>query len=446
MTDTPEFYAILTEDGERLKFECEHSNKKFIMSEIAVGDSNGSYYEPVKTQKDLKNPCYRQAITRSITDSKNLVKSVILDIPEKVNGFTVREVGVYGEDGKLLIIGKYPETEKRVPESGALSQLAIKINLTEINELVLPVLIDPSINTASVEYVEKYFQKLEEKGQPEGYASLDENGLVPKQQLPISDFVKGCVNSGPVDENGEPAILSYDKATLTISLVAPFIYTTYSGKTFESKTDLNNVLDENPQGTIRIWVNRNTIGEFYLETNTNNIYTQKAEPLTPQENDIWRNISVAPEIVYKWVNNEWTIYDGVEIGTFSINSEGEFNLITNSYNKSDILTIRDKSEIASWSFPYGEGTPLTLLASGKSYTPKTDGYFYLSKKAGKTNAYVSMYALGLGLSAPSPSAQGNCVLYIKCFKDYPCTIIYDAEGTVNDFRFFPLKGAIDEQN
>ena len=181
MTDTitPEFYAILTESGEQLQFDClSNTDTEFVMAEIAVGDGNGSYYEPERNQTKLKNECYRHAITRSMTDKDNRVKSVILDIPEDVNGFTVREVGVFGGNGELLIIGKYPETPKRNTESGAVSQLAIKVDLSQVNELILPVLIDPSVNTASIEYVEKYFQKLEEKGKVNGYASLDSRSRI----------------------------------------------------------------------------------------------------------------------------------------------------------------------------------------------------------------------------------------------------------------------------
>lgn len=223
MSDIPEFYAILTEAGRALQFECMNSNKQFIMSEMAVGDGNGSYYEPEKTQLNLKNECYRHAITRKMTDKKGLVKSVILDIPEDIYGFTIREVGVFGENDELLLVGKYPATPKLKPESGAISQLAIKMNLTQINELVLPVLIDPSVNTASVQYVEEYFQKLGEKGKANGYASLGGNGKVPEEQLPDIDtqnmYTTGTVSNDTRGYNQlvEMAHSTFDKSKVTIT-------------------------------------------------------------------------------------------------------------------------------------------------------------------------------------------------------------------------------------
>lgn len=314
-TSTPEFYGILTNAGEQLQFDClENSGNVFEMLEMAVGDGNGSYYEPEKTQTKLKNECYRHAITRRMTDTENRVKSVILDIPEDITGFTIREVGVFGANGELLIIGKYPETPKRETSSGAISQLAIKVDLTQVNELVLPILIDPSVNTASVEYVEKYFQKLEEKGQPSGYASLDSNGLVPKEQLPVTDYVKGCVNSGSVDENGEPDLLSYEEDTQTVTVKSPFVYTTVSGKTYECETDLSIVLDETLTGNVRIWVDKNDEA-FYLKPLSNNIFIQKSEPDDAKENDVWINTSVAPETQKIKTSSGWEIFEGVEIGS-----------------------------------------------------------------------------------------------------------------------------------
>ena len=317
-TLTPEFYGILTDAGEQLQFDClDNPDKTFEMLEMAVGDGNGSYYEPEKSQSKLKNECYRHAITRRMTDTENRVKSVILDIPEDVTGFTIREVGVFGANGELLIIGKYPETPKLDTSSGAISQLAIKVDLTQINELVLPVLIDPSVNTASVEYVEKYFQKLEEKGQPSGYASLDESGLVPKEQLPVTDYVKGCVNSGSVDENGEPNLMAYTSETRTVTVKSPFVYTTVSGKTYECTEDLSVVLDETLTGNVRIWVDKDNDGAFYLKPLQNNIFIQKSEPESAKENDVWINTSVAPETQKIKTSAVWETFEGVESGSLS---------------------------------------------------------------------------------------------------------------------------------
>lgn len=440
-TTTPEFYGILTDAGEKLQFDClNNPDTTFEMLEMAVGDGNGSYYEPEKSQSKLKNECYRHAITRRMTDEENRVKSVILDIPEDITGFTIREVGVFGVNGELLIIGKYPETPKLDTSSGAISQLAIKVDLTQVNELVLPVLIDPSVNTASVEYVEKYFQKLEEKGQPNGYASLDESGLVPREQLPLTDYVKGCVNSGSVDENGEPNLMSYEAETQTVTVKSPFVYTTVSGKTYECTNDLSVVLDETLTGNVRIWVDKDEDEDaFSLKAMSNNIFIQKFEPKEAAENDVWINTSVAPETQQIKTSTGWEIFEGVEIGSlqgFSVG--GGVTLRMNKYNLLRHIeelenTKADKSEIdGKW-----VSKPLTLLASATVKNNKTfDLSSYLPQDGNIYEVVVS------GVIRPPKGQVISCnpiiksdvmgsALYRFCSsQNYNTTIQNVASGTV----------------
>lgn len=114
-------------------------------------------------------------------------------------------------------------------------------------------------------------------------------------------------------------------------------------------------------------------------------------------------------------------------------------------NSDRILRQSDKSEITSWSFPdKSRYEDLTLLESEKSYTHDVEGYYAISKKAGKENAYVSMYSGGLGYTCASPNMQGHCVLSIWAPANQSCVVNYDATGDVNYFRFIPAKGAVNE--
>lgn len=125
-------------------------------------------------------------------------------------------------------------------------------------------------------------------------------------------------------------------------------------------------------------------------------------------------------------------------------------LKNNDYNKGfgsndRILHESDKSEITSWGFQdRSRYENLTLLASGKVYTHNVDGYYFISKKAGKQNAYVSMYSDYIGFTSASPNAEGNCVLTMRTPAGHGCIVNYDAIGEVNQFRFVYAKGAKNE--
>ena len=177
-----EFYPILTKTGKEKEMACLDGQTEFDIWEIAVGDGNGALYEPDENQTSLKNECWRGLVAKC--ENEDDTRYAIVHIPADIGGFTIREIGAFDKSGNLLIVAKCAETVKRLPETGDIKQLSIRLDLSVINELVLPFLIDPSINTATVEYCDKHYQNLNQKAQPEGYAPLDETALLPDTHLP----------------------------------------------------------------------------------------------------------------------------------------------------------------------------------------------------------------------------------------------------------------------
>ena len=177
-----EFYPILTKAGKEKEMACLDGQTEFDIWEIAVGDGNGALYEPDENQTSLKNECWRGLVAKC--ENEDDTRYAIVHIPADIGGFTIREIGAFDKSGNLLIVAKCAETVKRLPETGDIKQLSIRLDLSVINELVLPFLIDPSINTATVEYCDKHYQNLNQKAQPEGYAPLDDAALLPVLHLP----------------------------------------------------------------------------------------------------------------------------------------------------------------------------------------------------------------------------------------------------------------------
>lgn len=336
-----EFYSILTEKGKEKEMKCLNGECAYDIWEIAVGDGNGSYYEPETTQIALKNECWRGLVARC--ENEDETRYAIAHIPADVGGFTIREIGAFDKAGNLLIIGKCAKNIKKLPETGDIKQLSYRVDLSIINKLVLPFIIDPSINTPSINYVEKHFQALNEKSKPNGYAPLDDKAKVPLKHLQCP-YIPFCFNSGAVDENGEPALLQLSTVMEVmqsetegqepetvekkiITLKSPATYTDGNGKTVNITKDLTlDATDYEPgEYSLRV-ANRN--GEIvFFGVEGGKTYRQKNPPKEPNLYDLWQDLSVAPYRTYCLEEYgtsleddpdlAWQITDEVEAGVYT---------------------------------------------------------------------------------------------------------------------------------
>lgn len=142
-----EFYSIITNKGLDLITKALSNGTKLNLEYIAVGDSNGAYYEPNKNQTSLVNERYRA----KISEVTELVAKA--QIPNDIGGFYIREVGVFDDKNNLILIAKQPETYKPIVSEGSTKELWIKVLIQAINPDVLELKIDTSIQTATVEFV-----------------------------------------------------------------------------------------------------------------------------------------------------------------------------------------------------------------------------------------------------------------------------------------------------
>ena len=105
------FYTILTTVGQAKIANAQVTGQKVNLTEIAVGDGGGSYYNPDQTQTSLKNEIWRGNIGSVQIDEENPNWIVIEGVvPATVGGFFVREVGIFDDAGDMVAIGKFPET------------------------------------------------------------------------------------------------------------------------------------------------------------------------------------------------------------------------------------------------------------------------------------------------------------------------------------------------
>ncbi len=155
MATNENYYTILTSYGKQALANAQASGTAVNITEFAVGDGNGSYYTPNETQTALKNEVYRAQINRITTDSDNpnwiIVEGII---PADQGGFTIREVGIFDDQNKLIAIGNYPETYKPVLSQGAGNDMYIRFIMEVENVDSVQLKIDPAIVLASRKYVD----------------------------------------------------------------------------------------------------------------------------------------------------------------------------------------------------------------------------------------------------------------------------------------------------
>ena len=128
---TQEFYSIITNIGLQKIQEALADGTKLDLKYIAVGDSNGKYYEPELSQTKLKNEKYRTEITELTALTAKAL------IPASVGGFYLREFGIFDSENNLLLVGKQPETYKPLETEGSFKELWIKVVIAAINAIIV---------------------------------------------------------------------------------------------------------------------------------------------------------------------------------------------------------------------------------------------------------------------------------------------------------------------
>ena len=162
-----QFYTILTAIGKAKVANSGALGTKVNFVKFKVGDGNGSYYNPTENQTELKNQVWEGNISSIYIDEENSNWIVIeAVIPTLVGGFTIREAGVFDDEGNLIAIGKYPETYKPVSSDGSTKDLLMRMILEVSNAENINLKVDPTIILATKKDIQvlesKFDKKIEE--------------------------------------------------------------------------------------------------------------------------------------------------------------------------------------------------------------------------------------------------------------------------------------------
>jgi len=163
------YYSIITNAGLVKHASATNNAVNLDLAQMAVGDSNGVYYDPDGTELVLVNETHRVNLTHVVIDENNpnqLIVEAVLD--EVVGPFYIREVGIFDSNGDLFAIGKYPETFKPNLPTGSGKRLYIRmilgfanapsVNLVINNDIAL----DPNFSTNINNEIANVNQRIDE--------------------------------------------------------------------------------------------------------------------------------------------------------------------------------------------------------------------------------------------------------------------------------------------
>ena len=152
MPETRKYGTIITEAGAALIADCILQGTKLPITQAAAGDGGGAYYQPTVEQSGLKNEKWRGEIAKADMSplSPNMIDVKIV-MEDEVGGFTIREMGLFDDEGTMIAVCNTPDTEKVSISGGVSGKLTMLMHIVVADASVLEFSITPALDTVSAE-------------------------------------------------------------------------------------------------------------------------------------------------------------------------------------------------------------------------------------------------------------------------------------------------------
>ncbi|NUU37379.1 phage tail protein [Pseudomonas sp. C2B4] len=152
---TSQFFAILTNIGLAKQANADALGIAWKITQMGVGDANGTEPMPSATQTALINERRRAPLNQLKVDPTN--SAIIIAeqvIPEDVGGWWIREIGLYDADGDLVAIANCAPSFKPLLTQGSGRTQVVRMNMIVSNASNVELKIDPSVVLATRAYVD----------------------------------------------------------------------------------------------------------------------------------------------------------------------------------------------------------------------------------------------------------------------------------------------------
>ncbi|SNS16138.1 Phage tail-collar fibre protein [Humidesulfovibrio mexicanus] len=148
------YFTVLTKVGQALIATAHATGTPVKLTHLAVGDGEGAQITPREDMSALRREVWRGALNTLSEDPQNpgwiMAEAVVL---ETIGGFTIREVGLFDETGKLVAVGSLPDSYKPQLAEGSAKTFYIRMRIEIGNASAVTLLIDPSVVLATKEFV-----------------------------------------------------------------------------------------------------------------------------------------------------------------------------------------------------------------------------------------------------------------------------------------------------
>lgn len=263
---TAKYFAILTNQGAARLANAAALGTKLNLTQMAVGDANGTLPTPDPSQTKLINQKRIAPLNLLTVDPANTSQIIAEQIiPENEGGFWIREIGLYDDDGILIAVANCPETYKPQLQEGSGRTQTIRMILIVSSTSAITLKIDPSVVLATRKYVDD--KVIEVKAYSDDLMKKHVNADNPHTQYPlIANALKEMADAGLVAEVlknlglGERLNNKLDKTggILTGSLVVPELHAQnaiYIG-------DNDSGFHANGDGSVALWIDGKQVGYF----------------------------------------------------------------------------------------------------------------------------------------------------------------------------------------
>ncbi|WP_460104734.1 phage tail protein [Pseudomonas sp. S2_D10] len=153
---TSQFFAILTNVGAAKQANADALGVPWKLTDMGVGDANGTDPVPSAAQTSLVNEWRRRPLNQLFIDPVNPAVIVAEQvIPADEGGYWIREIGLYDADGDLVAVANCPPSFKPIMSQGSGRTQVVRMNFIVSSTGNITLKIDPSVVLATREYVER---------------------------------------------------------------------------------------------------------------------------------------------------------------------------------------------------------------------------------------------------------------------------------------------------